>query len=239
MKTSQWLNNWKIVDSKLLIPRPEKIDKSASMKTILPTVSGSVIWKLELPELSDVENAIRQSMLREHIIRAMGKNKSIITTSVKNAADAIKFATKNNMPVDLILALKGLPVTGDNEFTMDQPTQVKILSESREAEDTVAATLDRVGVKYLREEAVKLKHPGKGTPDFVFNSPVRLTEGNFINWLEVKNYFGGFYRMERAVEQTNRYEREYGPGMIVYLDGYSPEDTKKHKCAVVGPVVAL
>ncbi|KAG4420641.1 hypothetical protein IFR04_006231 [Cadophora malorum] len=93
------------------------------------------------------------------------------------------------------------------------------LADSKRAEDTFCAELDRLGYVFLREA----QQEGEAvTPDVRFIKPTNVC-GHLCMWLEYKNYFGfrsNPYVAPASKSQYQKYGAQIGPGAVVYKLGF-------------------
>jgi hypothetical protein len=117
-------------------------------------------------------------------------------------------------------------------------------------EDMVAHYLKAHAVKFRRENELP-RIRGQGTPDFIIDQDLTLN-GRHVRWIECKHCYGSTmfgsacgrtwllqnssfkhvteqrlmkHPMAKIEEQVRRYERQFGPGALLFSYGFSKELT--------------
>lgn len=127
------------------------------------------------------------------------------------------------------------------------------LRYAEEFENIVAKRLKELKIPFWREDEQKRRQkrgimPKHGTPDFCLQQPI-IVNGRSVSWIECKTYFGSSHMvtfesrtkhkipMQITMQNIANY-LNYGPGAVVFLNGFSP-DLQDMVTRGIGPCVLL
>ncbi len=240
-----FLLNWSFNSFKkeLTVTGMSQTINSSEIDDIISTVIKKYDWSIPIKDSDyNVKSAVAESALREHIIIQMGKHRQLILHA-KTQQDVIKLSMRLNLPPLTIAGMAKVDMSGtsiDDKFSSTKFEQLQILRESQSAEESIAKLLDSWGIIYKRETHPDIARSGSitGTPDFVLNEPL-MTNMSLkpINWIEIKNYFGGIFRLEKTVRQIKRYRQYFGVGMIIFTRGF--DYRKKDMLSFDGNIIII
>jgi hypothetical protein len=122
-------------------------------------------------------------------------------------------------------------------YLLNVDGKAKLKESGNFGEKLTMGDFDLIGIDhdaYQTEEGQKLAFKtndfssgsGKGTPDFLFHTPIAIF-GQEVSWIEVKNFvvipeLSLDDIVDRFINQVTRYLTSHGPGMVLFTrDGFS------------------
>lgn len=106
-------------------------------------------------------------------------------------------------------------------------TDRNVKDKSAQFEEDFDKWLSESRIKYKTEKDIKVEEIHHLTPDFLFDVPIVIKQGNStydINWIDVKNYFLCDIKMlvKGLKKQMLKYNEAFGQGAFVFHYGFDP-----------------
>lgn len=185
-----------------------------------------------------IDNFRKMQSKHDEIVRAYNDGLGIIELSKKYtfspfmlfreimARDSYGAIARGARPEDVLSERDAREFRVAQEYDFDSlSVQLKIAEDANKRENNFIAYLRDLGIslrtqsELYKEALAKKVHPI--TPDALFTSPV-LINGKRAYWADFKAYCGIPipYLCSKTAEQAAKYNRAFGPGVMVYEHGY-------------------
>ena len=191
--------------SQKIVSKVKKIHgriKSKSKKHVTTWNRGDTI--LDIATKNDIPATLMASM----ILKEMGHSKKYINGMFK---DPNRIQTQR-LKDEIVQALNS------DYFFSPRAHQIQT-KKGKMGENVIERWLDSHNIEYRNENELRDSGVTK-TPDCVLDEPLNI-DGTEVSWIESKALFGDEAEHKHySNKQFKHYEKEFGPGMVVYWYGY-------------------
>ncbi len=176
--------------------------KSKSKKHALEWNRGDAILNIA------TKNNIPATLMASMILKEMGHSKKYINGMFK---DPNRIQTQR-LKDEVVQALNS------DYFFSPRAHQIQT-KKGKMGENVIERWLDNHNIEYRNENELRDSGVTK-TPDCVLDEPLNI-DGTEVSWIESKALFGDEAEHKHySNKQFKHYEKEFGPGMVVYWYGY-------------------
>ncbi len=176
--------------------------KSKSKKHTLEWNRGDAILNIA------TKNNIPATLMASMILKEMGHSKKYINGMFK---DPNRIQTQR-LKDEVVQALNS------DYFFSPRAHQIQT-KKGKMGENVIERWLDSHNIEYRNENELRDSGVTK-TPDCVLDEPLNI-DGTEVSWIESKALFGDEAEHKHySNKQFKHYEKEFGPGMVVYWYGY-------------------
>lgn len=159
------------------------------------------------------------------ILSQMGWSKARIKVALR---DPKKFDTRERAEF----------LAAETSDVVSMVSQAKISTNAEKFEDILSFWLEKKGIQFVRQKQLESEQKkefgtAKVTPDFLLLDSVFIN-GLPCHWIDCKAFYGANlqFSIKKTRKQMRRYVDHWGPGAIVYLQGFS-EIIRIPNCALL------